>query len=544
MRMPRPAICLSVVVSLLLLAQAAVAGQRAGIDASGPEEFRTWTDRSGTYRTEAVLVEIKSGAVLLKKKDGATVSVPRDRLSDADQRYVETFAAGAIDEKPTRTSAPDSGVATTGEDETADAGGRAARTDARDQISGPLRARTSYRTTARTTPRTTATSPGNRGTRQVTVEGVGPTPEEALKDCFRNAVAVVMGTIVDAETQVEDDKLVLDRILTFTDGFVESYDEVDEARVEDGLVHRRITATVRRDSLLLACGRAESMSVDARGLYPEAMTKLQRLKSARALLQKTLDGLPGSVLQIQLAGRPPLTRIEETNTTVAPELTIRVDLRKYDALQDRMNEILKCLAKQSGTVSALSPTLPRQGQGQGKEALRQRFVGRPDRDPNAMSAIETNFGPVQALMLRKFAAMSQGDSPAGGDASPVLVLLKRKSDWSWFQLDERVQLPPSTTTTTLAFRDAGGKEIKNATVTLGPWVPAVAVRPDSRASSAVRTVFISPSFLCYEGEGCRIPAILFANSLTVRGQVTVENEQLSRLDKIDAGVLRPSPSQE
>ena len=53
-------------------------GAEPGTDAnaSSQEEFRTWTDRSGTYHADAVLVEFKDGKVTLKKKDGTTVKVP------------------------------------------------------------------------------------------------------------------------------------------------------------------------------------------------------------------------------------------------------------------------------------------------------------------------------------------------------------------------------------------------------------------------------------------------------------------------------------
>ena len=164
------------------------------------------------------------------------------------------------------------------------------------------------------TARTAAGSSSNQGTRQVVVDGVGATADEALKDCFRKAVSTVMGTIIDAETDVENDRLVRDRILTFTDGFVDTYEELEAVHVEDGLVHRRIAATVRRDSLLLACGKDESMSVDASGLYPEVMTKLERCRNARALLRRTLDLLPGSLLQTRVTGRPSINKLGEEAT--------------------------------------------------------------------------------------------------------------------------------------------------------------------------------------------------------------------------------------
>ena len=52
-------------------------------------KFRTWTDSSGTHKTEAALIRYKDGKVFLRKQDGATPTVPMDRLSKADQNYVK-----------------------------------------------------------------------------------------------------------------------------------------------------------------------------------------------------------------------------------------------------------------------------------------------------------------------------------------------------------------------------------------------------------------------------------------------------------------------
>lgn len=79
---------------------------------------------------------------------------------------------------------------------------------------------------------------------QVTVEGVGATPEEALEDAFRSAVRRVVGVTVDAETLVKNGDLVTDRVHTRSNGFIIKYEEL--ARSERrGIFHVTITATVR-----------------------------------------------------------------------------------------------------------------------------------------------------------------------------------------------------------------------------------------------------------------------------------------------------------
>jgi SLA1 homology domain 1, SHD1 len=72
---------------------------------------RQWTDRSGSYSVEAELVNVEDGRVHLKKPDGKIVTVPQDRLSDADQRYLKSLSKGSREKEPSPVSKkPASGV--------------------------------------------------------------------------------------------------------------------------------------------------------------------------------------------------------------------------------------------------------------------------------------------------------------------------------------------------------------------------------------------------------------------------------------------------
>ncbi|MEK6238929.1 MAG: SHD1 domain-containing protein, partial [Planctomycetales bacterium] len=122
---------------------------------------RTWTDKSGKFSLEAEFIELKDGKVRLKKPDGKTFSIPLDKLSDADQAYARAQAEPAGDNPFQET----------------------------------------------------------KGTQTVLAEGVGTANDAALKDAFRNAVRQVVGTVVDAETLINNDKLIDDKVLTYSDGF-------------------------------------------------------------------------------------------------------------------------------------------------------------------------------------------------------------------------------------------------------------------------------------------------------------------------------------
>jgi hypothetical protein len=66
----------------------------------GGMAFRTWSDPSGRFRIEARLESQTAFEVVLRKKDGAQIKVPLEKLSTADQEYVATLDTGGGSENP------------------------------------------------------------------------------------------------------------------------------------------------------------------------------------------------------------------------------------------------------------------------------------------------------------------------------------------------------------------------------------------------------------------------------------------------------------
>jgi PelA/Pel-15E family pectate lyase len=59
----------------------------------GPSRARMWTDRSGQYSVEATLVEVSGGNVRLRRSDGNVITVPLNKLSERDQRYIASLGS-------------------------------------------------------------------------------------------------------------------------------------------------------------------------------------------------------------------------------------------------------------------------------------------------------------------------------------------------------------------------------------------------------------------------------------------------------------------
>lgn len=64
----------------------------------------------------------------------------------------------------------------------------------------------------------------------VVATGYGTTVREATKAAFRSVVEQVVGTMVDATTLVENDKLIEDEILTYSAGMIATSKAIGERR--------------------------------------------------------------------------------------------------------------------------------------------------------------------------------------------------------------------------------------------------------------------------------------------------------------------------
>lgn len=56
---------------------------------SADTQARTWIDVTGKFSVEAELVEVKDGKAILRRTDGKTTAVPIEKLSKADQEFVQ-----------------------------------------------------------------------------------------------------------------------------------------------------------------------------------------------------------------------------------------------------------------------------------------------------------------------------------------------------------------------------------------------------------------------------------------------------------------------
>jgi hypothetical protein len=186
----------------------------------------------------------------------------------------------------------------------------------------------------------------DNGSQIVVAEGVGASPDEALKDAFRNAVRQVVGAVIDAETQVRNDELINDKVLTYSDGFIKKFDEIDGSKKQSGGLHRiRIKAEVERKSLLakLRSSTVVSTPVNGAGMFAEVAAKLEAEKEVNQILRKLFDGFPESCINARVLGEPKVIKTDTENATleiwvqVEPNLTALADF--LDGLHQTLGDM-------------------------------------------------------------------------------------------------------------------------------------------------------------------------------------------------------------
>ena len=90
--------------------------------------------------------------------------------------------------------------------------------------------------------------------KEVTIEGIGLSKDEALRNAERNAVEKIVGTFVDSQTLVKNSVVKLDEIYTHAQGFVNNVTVISESRSADGayMINVRMNVESEANSALIS----------------------------------------------------------------------------------------------------------------------------------------------------------------------------------------------------------------------------------------------------------------------------------------------------
>ncbi len=180
-------------------------------------------------------------------------------------------------------------------------------------------------------------------------EGMGETIAEAKKDALRSAVELVVGSLVDARTRVENDE-VIEQILTASNAYVESH-KVLKARGNNGVFTVTVEARVVKSAITgkIRSG-GSSMSIDGASLAGKAGTKVESEKSGALFLANFLkqEKFPYSLYDLTFAGTPStVQKGNDIQYTVGWNCS--VNLERYQTFVDKITPILDKLAITKGS---------------------------------------------------------------------------------------------------------------------------------------------------------------------------------------------------
>lgn len=180
--------------------------------------------------------------------------------------------------------------------------------------------------------------------KQITVVGVGSTPEDAEKQALKDAVRQSVGAYVDSNTLVQNEEVIRDRILSVSNGFIKEYKPAGSAsRRSDGLYEITITATVETKRVVQALKDNNIISGEIAGqnIWAEATSKVMNAQDAVAMLEAKLPELIQSATIISFLDRDgrvtkntnPVTKKENPDGTI--DLTwfvsVSVDKKIYNS---------------------------------------------------------------------------------------------------------------------------------------------------------------------------------------------------------------------
>lgn len=207
----------------------------------------------------------------------------------------------------------------------------------------------------------------------VVASGVGMNETEATKDALANAVRQAIGAIVGTDTLIENEEIVRDQILTYSDGFAENYKLVGKPSTTlSGLTSVTIRARIVRSKLIQKAKAANIavVEVDGKGMFAEAVTKIEQSKSATAMLAKEFQDMHKRLIKAEVVGKP---AYNEKTKTIQVAVQASVDRAAYDALVARILPILDGIGTGTFTVASSDVTINDYNDGPGAYVGRVNF---------------------------------------------------------------------------------------------------------------------------------------------------------------------------
>jgi len=193
-------------------------------------------------------------------------------------------------------------------------------------------------------------------TQEVVVDGIGVSPEAAKKNAFRNAVSKVVGSFIENDIFIKNDKIIEDKLLEYSGGFVETFEVISESKDKDGLFKVKLKAKIAQQTVVekLRSMKIDVKSVSGSNLKAQLETQETMKKEGGKLIYSIMEEYP-KLWQAKQIGEPKIA-----NGKLALQIEVSVDRTKYLAWADKLCKVLEKSAdcttsrsyKKSGPVAS------------------------------------------------------------------------------------------------------------------------------------------------------------------------------------------------
>lgn len=195
-----------------------------------------------------------------------------------------------------------------------------------------------------------AQASADRAVEVVECRGSGTNLESAKDDACREAVRQVVGAYMASKTTIENDRLIEDKVISLSSGFVEKMETLESSR-DDGWVRVTIRATVRSSKVLESLNtNGISVKVDGASMGARLLTTTDQKKAEAELVEAAFDGFPAKWFKATVQGDPRLgERAGGSRVSVVVAVEIEQDREHFLAAATKLDEAFKATERPHGT---------------------------------------------------------------------------------------------------------------------------------------------------------------------------------------------------
>ena len=172
---------------------------------------------------------------------------------------------------------------------------------------------------------------------QVDVQSSGDTLDQAKYRGFRTAVEQAVGTVVASQSQSQSQRLTQDEIITYSSGFVDRFEILEQNYVSDGIrIKMRVWVAESRLAHRLLGQSYNSQQVPGDRIGTQIETLLDERQQGDRLVNAVMQDYPHRAFDVKV-GKSRVKFDEYRRAIISTDVTIQWDSRFVDAINDTLN---------------------------------------------------------------------------------------------------------------------------------------------------------------------------------------------------------------